>query len=700
MPPLRLARSWIAALVVLVGLTSVASVPRVAAESASKAKAAELAAFNAAFNPDADHMGSTIRAHEPAEAGSGAGARSAAPQAMARAAVAQPYGMDVSAYQGNVDWATAARNGGRFAYVKATESTAYINRYFAQQYNGSAAAGMFRGAYHFALPNRSSGAAQANYFVDHGGGWSADGRTLPPMLDIEYNPYGPTCYSMSGSAMSAWIADFSRTVLARTGRYPTIYSTRNWWNSCTGSNGTFGSTHPLFIANYSSSPGAMPAGWGFHTLWQFNDRGTFPGDQDVFNGSETQLATFARGPADAPSSTVSPIAARYAALGGSRSFLGAPVGSEYAVPGGSAQNYASGRMYYSAATGVHEVHGAILDRYLAFGGPAGILGLPVTDETPTPDRVGRYNHFSGVGGSIYWTRGTGAHEIQGAIRDKWASLGWERSVLGYPTTDESPAAGGGGRFNNFSGVGGSIYWSLGTGAHEIQGAIRTAWTAMGGTAGVLGYPVTDENPTPSGVGRYNHFVGHGGSIYWTRATGAHEIQGAIRAKWASLGWERGVLGYPTTDESPAAGGGGRFNNFSGVGGSVYWSPATGAHEIQGAIRAEWLSLGGSGGALGFPTSDEYGVPDGRRSDFDHGSAVYSFRTRVVTVTLDPDATPEPTPTPTPEPTQTPEPTPTPEPTQTPEPAVSTTPPPSPTASPDGGTGGSGSADSTATTSTG
>src|SRR4051794_33304517 len=142
-PQLRLARSWIAALVVLVGLASVASLPGVAAQSAAKARAAaELAAFNAAFNPEADHMGSTIRAHEPADAGSGAGAR-LAPQMSARAA-GQPYGMDVSAYQGNVDWTAAARAGGRFAYVKATESTGYLNPYFAQQYNGSAAAGMFR----------------------------------------------------------------------------------------------------------------------------------------------------------------------------------------------------------------------------------------------------------------------------------------------------------------------------------------------------------------------------------------------------------------------------------------------------------------------------------------------------------------------------------------------------------------------------
>ncbi|MEV5732881.1 hypothetical protein [Streptomyces sp. NPDC052292] len=52
----------------------------------------------------------------------------------------------------------------------------------------------------------------------------------------------------------------------------------------------------------------------------------------------------------------------------------------------------------------------------------------------TPDGVGRYNHFEN--GSIYWTPETGAWEVHGAIRDKWASMGWERSQVGYSTSDE------------------------------------------------------------------------------------------------------------------------------------------------------------------------------------------------------------------------------------------------------------------------
>jgi GH25 family lysozyme M1 (1,4-beta-N-acetylmuramidase) len=96
--------------------------------------------------------------------------------------VAQTEGVDVSSHQGNVDRATLWNSGVRWACTKATEGTYYTNPYFGQQYNGSYNVGMIRGAYHFATPDTTSGGTQANYFVDHGGGWSKDGRTLPGVL--------------------------------------------------------------------------------------------------------------------------------------------------------------------------------------------------------------------------------------------------------------------------------------------------------------------------------------------------------------------------------------------------------------------------------------------------------------------------------------------------------------------------------------
>ena len=205
-----------------------------------------------------------------------------------------------------------------------------------------------------------------------------------------------------------------------------------------------------------------------------------------------------------------------------------------------------------------------------------MLGYPLTDESGTPDGVGRFNHFQG--GSIYWTPGTDAHEVHGLIRGKWSSMGWERSFLRYPLTDESRTPDGVGRFNHFQG--GSIYWTPQTAAHEVHGDIRGKWSSLGWERSFLGYPLTDESGTPDGVGRYNHF--QGGSIYWTPGTGAHEVHGAIRGLWSNMGWERSFLGYPTSDELSTEDGTGRYSEFQH--GSIYWSPGTGALACRETVR--------------------------------------------------------------------------------------------------------------------
>jgi uncharacterized protein with LGFP repeats len=261
--------------------------------------------------------------------------------------------------------------------------------------------------------------------------------------------------------------------------------------------------------------------------------------------------------------------------GDPRSKFGRSLTLEYPVAGGKCQDYVRGVICWSPATGAHSVIGEIYKRYKAAGGAAGALGLPTTDEKGTPDGVGRYNHFTGSGGSsIYWTPTTGAHSVQGAIRSKWAALGWETG---------------------------------------------------------LGYPTTDEKVSPDGVGRYSHFSGAGGtSIYWSPKTGAHYVLGAIRAKWGALGWETG-LGYPTTDEKGAADGVGRYQHFSGgAGNSIFWSPKTGAHYVLGAIRAKWASLGWERSRLGYPTRDEYSVSVGRASDFQRGRLTWNSTTHQVT----------------------------------------------------------------------
>lgn len=157
-----------------------------------------------------------------------------------------------------------------------------------------------------------------------------------------------------------------------------------------------------------------------------------------------------------------------------------------------------------------------------------------------------------------------------AIDDKYAALGGPGGFLGRPVdagagNAEMSTADGRGRFRDFEG--GSIYWSPQTGVQEVHGEIRVKWAQLGGVGKFLGFPLTDESGTPDGRGRYNHF--QGGSIYWTPETRAHEVHGAIRDHWASMGWERSRLGYPTSDERGTSDGHGRYSEFQG--GAIFWT---------------------------------------------------------------------------------------------------------------------------------
>jgi uncharacterized protein with LGFP repeats len=156
-----------------------------------------------------------------------------------------------------------------------------------------------------------------------------------------------------------------------------------------------------------------------------------------------------------------------------------------------------------------------------------------------------------------------------AIDEKWGQIQW----IGAPFdagagSNEGPNPDGRGTSRDF--VNGSIYWSAETGAHEVHGDIRLKYAQLRGSSGFLGYPATDETGCPDGRGRFNHF--QGGSIYWTPSTGAHEVHGAIRDLWASMGWETSFLGYPVTDEIGT--GDSRSSRFQG--GHIAWSPAQGA----------------------------------------------------------------------------------------------------------------------------
>ena len=176
-----------------------------------------------------------------------------------------------------------------------------------------------------------------------------------------------------------------------------------------------------------------------------------------------------------------------------------------------------GAIYYTKERCAFAVYGAIYKKYVSLRAEKSLLGFPITDETVTPDGVGRFNHFQG--GSIYWTPKLGAFEIHGAIKDKWSKLGWERSFLGYPTTDELTTPDKIGRYTHFQG--GSIYWTPTLGANAVRKEIKDEWGRRGWENGALGYPLNDTTEATNNT-FMNHF--QKGSISWSRSTGYNVVQ--------------------------------------------------------------------------------------------------------------------------------------------------------------------------------
>lgn len=179
---------------------------------------------------------------------------------------------------------------------------------------------------------------------------------------------------------------------------------------------------------------------------------------------------------------------------------------------------------------------------------------------------------------MLWSSGVRAAEPYGAIGEKYVALGGRGGALGPAIGNES-AAPHGGRFHLFQN--GVIYWHPETGAFAVWGAISVKYWELGRAE--YGYPITDERVTPDRRGRYNHFRAvqipgkPESSIYWTPETGAHAIYGGIRDAWARAGWERGELGYPTSDEFDT-GGGSRRQDFER--GYIAWTPQGGARIVK------------------------------------------------------------------------------------------------------------------------
>ncbi|MGY1754897.1 LGFP repeat-containing protein [Blastococcus sp. SYSU D01042] len=293
------------------------------------------------------------------------------------------------------------------------------------------------------------------------------------------------------------------------------------------------------------------------------------------------------------------------------------------VGGGCYQLFQRGNIYSSPATGTHFVSDPIRQKWYTTGTEWGTLGYPVSSTACGLTGGGCYQHFER--GSIYTSPATGTHVVRGVMKDKWASVGWEFSAqLGYPVSDEVCGLRDGGCYQSFER--GSIYWTKALGARLVTGPVRAHWAALGNENGFLGYPLLDTMCGLVEDGCWQSF--EGGSVYWTAGTGTHAVRGQIRTAWQVTGAEWGALGYPVMGEMCGLVNGGCGQHFQR--GSVFWSPATGAHPLTGAIRNAWWAQGSEFGPWGYPTSAPRDVPGGVEQRFAGGTARLTTATGAVT----------------------------------------------------------------------
>lgn len=186
-------------------------------------------------------------------------------------------GVDVSEFQGEVDWARVKAGGLVFAFTKATQGTSEVDPRFAANWAGIRAAGLVRGAYHFLDPDEDP-AAQAEHFLAT---VRLEPGDLAPMLDVEVTE------GMSVGTLDESVQTWLAKVAAATGVQPILYSDLSFLDRDLAKG--FGA-YLLWIADYSPKPPTAPAPWTALTFWQYSDSGRVSGidgqvDRDRYQGT-------------------------------------------------------------------------------------------------------------------------------------------------------------------------------------------------------------------------------------------------------------------------------------------------------------------------------------------------------------------------------------------------------------------------------
>ncbi len=209
-------------------------------------------------------------------------------------------GLDVSDYDGTIDWGQVASSGHTFAIARISDGTANPDTTFAANWPAMKAAGLIRGSYQFFRASADP-TAQANMVIAAVGTLGAG--DLAPVADVEVMD------GESGATLVANLAIWISVVAARTGRTPIIYTDPGFWNALPDTDQFSGNV--LWVANWDTGCPEMPTPWTGWSFWQYSDTGSVSGvgdavDLDSFNGTLAQLQALASGAAPAPSPTPPP----------------------------------------------------------------------------------------------------------------------------------------------------------------------------------------------------------------------------------------------------------------------------------------------------------------------------------------------------------------------------------------------------------
>lgn len=204
-------------------------------------------------------------------------------------------GIDVSVYQGTIDWTKVKAAGVEFAYIRVSDGTGSHDSKFAANWANARAAGVLRGVYQFFREDEDP-IAQADLLLDAMGALEPD--DLPPAIDVE------SVDGASGATIVANVVAWMDRIEAGSGRRAIIYTGRPFWDSNTGSS-TAVNDHALWIPNWGVTCPSISVAWSNWGFWQYSSTGTISGisgavDRDQFNGDRPALLAFAAASADTP----------------------------------------------------------------------------------------------------------------------------------------------------------------------------------------------------------------------------------------------------------------------------------------------------------------------------------------------------------------------------------------------------------------